>query len=51
MEVSITGTDVTYWQQDPYAQKKIQGDKPETSTTTSEGHKSIEDTKSEAMLN
>jgi len=28
-----------------------QGDKPETSTTTSKGHQSIEDTESEAMLN
>jgi len=28
-----------------------QGDKPETSTTTSEGHESIEDTESEARLN
>ena len=28
-----------------------QGDKPETSTTTSEGHEILEDTESDAMLN
>ena len=49
---TLTGliADVTYSEYDPYARKKIQEDKAETSTATSKRHESVEGTESEGCL-